>query len=894
MDRNKRRDQVGVGMRSRQRGQSLPLTIALTLVVTLAGLVLFNTGQITSEKARVTNAADAAVYSGLVWQARALNFQAYTNRAMVANQVSIAQMVSLSSWSEMHRIGSRNLEMVAGWIPMVGQIISAYRQTASYVDSIVQAIVQNAVPVLDQLNGLLSEAQQNMYVSTFLATPAVVKKVVERNDPGYEVTSSFSVGSLADNARRWGGFVERYEADRQGPINRKANLIRQSRDYFTKRRYWHFPGGIIGPDGSKGPLYQLTKGYVFGSFYKDWWGFPFTFRARITKDGTTRLIQHVDDQTGEITWQWKAKDTMSLHHETWKWKLFGSGWKHRETPIGWASRYVGDENCPNRIMRWSPWSWGDDDYEPPPPPECRSWGLANPRAEEVAAHSNAAIAAVYSGLRAYFDLQNLAASNRDPRLVLRVQVDAPAGTIRTSTHINGLGSPHPPTASARRGGLAEQGMFYAGDHYAADAETGRQSVSSVAAGEVFFKRPVYQGTGNALFVNGQRKREYASLFNPYWEVRLSDVTDEVRTAAWLFKDPGLMEASASGVSAGGAAYRDRQIDDVERLQREAHNIESVLAVTSDPDKRQRLGQRLSLAQAGLSHMNRSLSQGQVRLHQVRSRLLASLQQGHQLKSALGRGGSLAGARASLPTYSSTGLVRTALNSGVNNHRLIEQQAISFVRDQVKNAVKGSLISAARGAVTSGLSSYGGDLYRQAQSLADQARTTVEAAEGAAGALSDGLGQAREALRNDIEAWQGELDARVDEVTQRFDQQQAAVEQTLDDLVSQLPDAADERARQALQERIDAQRDKLEQLAADKDRAVDAEIARYRTRIESVSDQIDGLLTDAERNSLDAAAVLDTDTSDVNPDAPPSTGLGENDSSVALDDTAKGGWKRARQ
>ena len=59
---------------------------------------LFNTGQLTREKTKLVNTADAVAYSAGVMNARALNFEAYTNRAMLANTVAIAQLVSLSSW----------------------------------------------------------------------------------------------------------------------------------------------------------------------------------------------------------------------------------------------------------------------------------------------------------------------------------------------------------------------------------------------------------------------------------------------------------------------------------------------------------------------------------------------------------------------------------------------------------------------------------------------------------------------------------------------------------------------------------------------------------------------------------------------------------------------------
>jgi hypothetical protein len=59
---------------------------------------LFNTGQLSSEKTRLVNTADAVAYSAGVMHARALNFDAYTNRALMANEVLVAQTVSIASW----------------------------------------------------------------------------------------------------------------------------------------------------------------------------------------------------------------------------------------------------------------------------------------------------------------------------------------------------------------------------------------------------------------------------------------------------------------------------------------------------------------------------------------------------------------------------------------------------------------------------------------------------------------------------------------------------------------------------------------------------------------------------------------------------------------------------
>src|SRR3569832_2251218 len=86
------------GARRHQQGQALVYGL-FVLSGGLASLFfLFNTGQLTREKTKLVNTSDAVAYSAGVMNARAFNYQAYTNRAMVANTVAIAQLMSLSSW----------------------------------------------------------------------------------------------------------------------------------------------------------------------------------------------------------------------------------------------------------------------------------------------------------------------------------------------------------------------------------------------------------------------------------------------------------------------------------------------------------------------------------------------------------------------------------------------------------------------------------------------------------------------------------------------------------------------------------------------------------------------------------------------------------------------------
>ena len=86
-------------LRRRQGGQALVLSLFTVGIVILVMFAMYSMGQQTIAKIKLQNTADAAAYSAAQAQARDYNFAAYINRAMVANQVAVAQVVGLTSWS---------------------------------------------------------------------------------------------------------------------------------------------------------------------------------------------------------------------------------------------------------------------------------------------------------------------------------------------------------------------------------------------------------------------------------------------------------------------------------------------------------------------------------------------------------------------------------------------------------------------------------------------------------------------------------------------------------------------------------------------------------------------------------------------------------------------------
>src|SRR5690606_29071692 len=85
----------------RQAGQAMVLFMVLAGVLRLDTLLPSKPRQAVNKRVTLTNTADAAAYSVAVQQARVMNFAAYTNRARIANEVAVDQMVSLWSWMNM-------------------------------------------------------------------------------------------------------------------------------------------------------------------------------------------------------------------------------------------------------------------------------------------------------------------------------------------------------------------------------------------------------------------------------------------------------------------------------------------------------------------------------------------------------------------------------------------------------------------------------------------------------------------------------------------------------------------------------------------------------------------------------------------------------------------------
>ena len=223
----------------RMRGQALVMFLGFAAAMIGVMLIAFNSGQVTNAKMRAMNAADAAAYSGALWQARSLNFQAYMNRAIVVNEVTIAQSVSLRSWVDyLHRL-TTNLSMVTKWIPWVNTATTAIDKAVEAVDKTVSGIL----PGIEMGTRFISWSQHAVLQNGFHVGGAVgaidiAYDVAKKN--GAKVTLGGDA-LMAKNTVAWFAFTDTYtSAHRAGTSGDGRKRLRQvtldSRDGFTENR----------------------------------------------------------------------------------------------------------------------------------------------------------------------------------------------------------------------------------------------------------------------------------------------------------------------------------------------------------------------------------------------------------------------------------------------------------------------------------------------------------------------------------------------------------------------------------------------------------------------------------------------------------------------------------
>jgi Putative Flp pilus-assembly TadE/G-like len=418
------------------RGQALVVVLALTAAM-LAGLLLvFNSGQAVNEKTRLINAADAAAYSAALWEARSLNFQAYMNRAIVANEVAIAQFVTLRSWSQYMEQNLRNISVVTAWLPGVREALRVLDRAWNAMDRVLQRSLPVAEAAISRWNvDALAAAQVLAHQQAPITAGEIAVDVARANRPAAELSAAARIFAV-QNASGWLGNLTDIYRHGSGELNRLKSVVMDSRDGFSAQRTWNPTGNV--------PVITVRK------------------------RGGTDLI-------GEYSW--RAMDTMAVHVDL--------GFTNQEIPLAFGAA----EN--RRNVETARGVHGGSIR-------------TNPRSSRLAQRGLIPRSG-YLGLPEIRDIHQ-PARQRDLRLQYVVELREGGASIATADR----------ALQGAAVALPDGQRLDAGPHWHGD------SVYALSAAEVFFRRPVERL---------DRRREFPSLFNPYWQVRLASVSRVDRALA---------------------------------------------------------------------------------------------------------------------------------------------------------------------------------------------------------------------------------------------------------------------------------------------------------------------------------------------------------------------------
>lgn len=456
--------------RRTQGGQALVLGLALLALAALAWVQLYQGGQLVHEKTRLVHATDAAVYSGAVVQARALNFLALANRAQVAHQVALAHLVTLDTWAA---FGVNEAARVAQGNPPAYLVAALFgpRHGAAYTAALQAGAAAAVRPALRQamqahdrvVHDVLWPAQQAVMHTLPEVREQAMVEVLRANFPG-----SGAVASVGLDPRP---LSDALPGALQASIGRGADPLR---DLALQALAGH---PFLAPRNHETRNSWVVSGRCPG------------LRHVLRRRGSTRL---------DASDNWWSNDTQSYH------ALRSNRWigcYYREYPMGWAESSVRARfgttdlehttDPPWDFAREPFWRWvqrrtGWDLQAGATNPLANSWAVAQ--------HSH------YSG-RGFGGLVDLAPQARQPALRLAIRTWRPRSALRVA------------------GGSSQVALL--GERWMPRWRLPGDQIGAVAAAEVVFRAAARPG----------QPREGVSLFTPGWSVRLVPVTAAERDVA---------------------------------------------------------------------------------------------------------------------------------------------------------------------------------------------------------------------------------------------------------------------------------------------------------------------------------------------------------------------------
>lgn len=293
---------------SAQRGFVLVAGLALLALASVALLGVGYSANLLVEKRRATDLADAASLSVASWYAQAMNYQAYANRAIAANEIMIAQSITALSWMRHAQKLSENSGQLAGLVPGLAAANQWFQQSVRLAEGVVESAARAEIPARSAYTRALLASQEAMRLALSpFATQSLVNEIVWSGDRRF-----FGQYLPTADVSRYYQATRTYSGTEAQPM---AQFLMSELDAFSRQRQFD----------------QRLYLYPTHSCIPTSWDRLF---GRMIRGGGTALTPDYRE--------WEAVDTLSAHswrrRSRWNRSCSGLG---ESIPLGWGSAQAG-------------------------------------------------------------------------------------------------------------------------------------------------------------------------------------------------------------------------------------------------------------------------------------------------------------------------------------------------------------------------------------------------------------------------------------------------------------------------------------------------------------------------------------------------------------------------
>lgn len=286
-----------------QSGYLSVMSIPILLLVLMVLLSATELSRSLQQQWYEQNAADNLAHSAALLMARELNIIALSNRALLVNQLLLAQLTGLSSYLALLEQASVRAALATSWVPYLNAALHHLQRVMKVLTPTATRIIEAGVQFQRLIIMSLQVLQGAVRITFARLIPATLAELKQRHDLTETTLDIVHAPGIVPFPWLWWSFLSRQTS--ANDHERLAELMQHSKDEFTESRTYDW----------------LKLGFI-----------------RIAKTGGSELHVSAGGQ-----WQWQSLDTLALHLRILWWRE-ELPWAYGHKHTGRAQRRINDSS----------------------------------------------------------------------------------------------------------------------------------------------------------------------------------------------------------------------------------------------------------------------------------------------------------------------------------------------------------------------------------------------------------------------------------------------------------------------------------------------------------------------------------------------------------------------